>query len=155
MSWLSCRVISPDLVFPSRERIAPVRFPLLSRFLSFSLYDLASVRSSVQIRFSNQEREGKRNRGFNGDVCAQLLLRDRKFRSAVSATRARSWENCVSRFDDPGRKEAMLRERHEAREREKDGGKREEDETTPRVLSTKDQVEKIIYKACKNIFIIL
>lgn len=93
--------------------------------------------------FSNQEREEKRNRGFNGDVCAQLLLRDRKFRSAVSAIRARSWENCVSRFDDPGRKEeGTLRERHEAREREKDGGKREEDETTPRVLSTKDQEER-------------
>lgn len=33
--------------------------------------------------------------------------------------------------------------------------RRKEDETMHRVLSTKDQVENIIYKACKNIFIIL
>lgn len=99
MSWLSCRVISPDLVFPSRERIAPVRFPLLSRFLSFSLYDLASVRSSVQIRFSNQEREGAEERELSG-IAGLMAMFARSFFCATG--------NSVPRFPRHGREAGKI-----------------------------------------------
>lgn len=68
-------VISPDLVFPSRKRIAPVRFLFLP--LSFPLLVISQTSGRVQMLLSNWFFFFFffHLTMFNGNVCAQLLPR--------------------------------------------------------------------------------
>lgn len=115
---------------PSPRDLSWSRFPIAkgSHLFSFSLPSIAAgraCRSASRSNEANGARRRKRRTGLSsgsqrgrglseGDrgflhganlmaMFARGFLRDRKFRStAVSATRAWSRENCVSRFDDSG-----------------------------------------------------